>query len=204
MDYFSLDTETTGLNREIVLPIEVCFLFETPNDQKSYEEIPKFKRYIKWPYYPFELVALKMNQNIVDILNNEPGTENEQHLVVDNENIVADLCEFFLSLGFKRESPDKINPEGYFYFNVVGKNVSYDMLMMQKLPGWNENFKPRHRVGDPNMYYVNFYKDRTFPNLAKCKERGGCKNNNVAHDSDLDAWDVIVLLRKNYGEKPVE
>jgi len=202
MDYFSTDTESTGLNLAIVLPIEISMLFETPNDQKSYEEIPKFKAYIKWPYYPFELVALKMNQNVIDILNNEPGTEGEQHLVMDNEEVVDKICSWLESLGFKRESPNKKNPKGYYYINFAGKNVSFDLQLLEKLPGWKENIKVRHRVGDPNVLYVNWYADKTFPNLSTCKERAELGNTEVLHNSDSDAWDVIEVLRKKYGPKP--
>lgn len=199
MDYFSLDTETTGLNKDVVLPIEFCVLFETPNDQKSYEEIPKFKRYIKWPYYPFELKALEMNENIIRILRNDAGTEDQQHLVVDNTDFVLDFCDFLDSLGFKRESPTKTHPNGFYYINIVGKNVSYDIALMEKLPLWKDNIKPRHRTGDPNVLYVDWFNDKTFPNLSTCKERASLENNEVSHDADLDAWDVIQVLRKDYG-----
>jgi len=201
MDYFSLDTETTGLNVDYVLPIEFCVLFETPNDQKTYEEIPKFKRYIKWPYYPFELSALKINANVMRILGNEEGTQDQQHLVVDHTELVPQFCEFLESIGLKRESPKPQQPLGYYYINVAGKNVYWDLEITEKLPGWKENIKVRKRLGDPSTLFVDWYKDKTFPNLSTCKERASIENIEIAHDSDLDAWDVIQVLRKKYGEQ---
>jgi hypothetical protein len=66
-----------------------------------------------------------------------------------------------------------------------------------KIPYWQQCIEINRRVLDPAQFYINWTKDIELPNLSTCKQRAGL-DSNVSHNAIEDAWDVIMLLRKQY------
>ena len=64
MKYVSIDIETTGINKDFCDIIEFGAIIEDTENQKSYDQSPKFHRYLKPPRpegYRGELYAINMH-----------------------------------------------------------------------------------------------------------------------------------------------
>jgi oligoribonuclease len=94
---------------------------------------------------------------------------------------------------------DKMKP---FHITVAGKNfASFDQRFLERLPRWKQAFKIRSRILDPAVLFVDWKKDESLPGLNDCKSRSGIKgfeDGYVAHNAEIDARDVVALLRTKY------
>lgn len=203
MLYFSLDTETTGIDFNRNQIIEFGAIFEDPDLQLSFNEIPKFKRIIRHKEYIGSAVALEMNARIFKILSTyekmSPGTEKdiykELHGIINPDELMTEFKEFVTQCYTYYGS--KIPERG---INVIGKNFSgFDNRFIEHLnkPGSTDFLKINHVIADPATLYVNWYSDIVFPGLPVCKERAGL-DSFVSHDALEDAWDVVKIVRKKY------
>lgn len=68
MKYISIDTETTGTDKEKCQIIEIGAIIEDTSNILSYEEIPKFECIVEWPEYTGSAFAINMNNRIFNIL----------------------------------------------------------------------------------------------------------------------------------------
>lgn len=203
MLYFSLDLETTGLDFDSDQIIEFGAIFEDPNIQHSFEEIPKFKRIIRYKKYNGSAVAINMNARIFKILAEyemKPKAEKEEfaklHNIIAPENLMDEFQAFVIQCYLKYDLPV---PAGGI--NVAGKNFgTFDLRFIEAHKrDWlfQGSLKIKNRIADPGPLFVNWYTDENIPGLLECKEKAGVKGV-VTHDALEDAWDVIQVLRKKY------
>lgn len=203
MKYFSIDIETTGLDFDKNQIIEFGAIFEDPNEQLSFEEIPKFKRIIKHKNYTGSAVAINMNARIFKILGEYDMTKNSEkekfaklHNIISPNELMDDFYNFVFECYQKQNLP--IPQAG---INIAGKNFSgFDNRFIEKLKndyGMNFSLKFKNRVADPAILYVDWFKDEALPGLGDCKAKAGV-DGIVTHDAIEDAWDVIQVLRKKY------
>lgn len=196
MKYLSIDVEGTGLNMETCQVIQFAAILEDTNNLKSFEEIPKFVRYVKHSTYTGEAFALQMNYEILKVLADHPDTAHLQHLVCYDYELAFQFESWLIENGYEYDK------KGYIYVNIAGKNViGYDLSALSKsIPHWNLHLRFRQRAIDPAILYVDWKKDDTLPGLVKCKKRAGLSEH-VSHDALEDAWDVLILLRFFYQPK---
>ncbi len=199
MKYFSIDTETTGLDFDNNQIIEFGAIFEDPNRLLSFREIPKFKRIIRHESYTGSAVAISMNARIFKIISDyermRPGTEKdvfkELHGIIYVDELIGQFHEFAIQCyqHYDLSLPSR-------GINVVGKNFAgFDGRFIEPL---NQNqLKINHVIGDPATLYTDFFKDETFAGLQVCKDKAGI-DGAVSHDALEDAWDVIQVFRKKY------
>jgi hypothetical protein len=203
MKYFSIDIETTGLDFDNNQIIEFGAIFEDPNRQLSFEEIPKFKRIIRHDKYVGQPVAIHMNARIFKILSEYDMCRKADkeafallHNIVTPGQLMDDFLEFVIQCYAHYSLP--VPSSG---LNVVGKNFAgFDNRFIENLKrdyGMKGSLRFKNRVGDPGPLYVNWYEDESFPGLLDCKARAGIQGE-VTHDALEDAWDVIQVLRKKY------
>jgi oligoribonuclease len=83
--------------------------------------------------------------------------------------------------------------------NCAGKNFgTFDKKFIELLPRWQQIFNIRQRIIDPSVLFTDWKNDTSLPSLGECKKRAGIEGE-VTHDAIEDAWDVIMLLRTEYG-----
>ena len=224
MRYVSIDIETTGTNPETDQILSIGAVIEDTNNIKAFKDMPKFHGVIKRDKIQGGLYALNMNKTLLEIMTNYTFTEDEEErdaILAKNEvkfydenEIVKEFYYFLAENGYDNDELTTFNDYVTFKngrmlptadsrnnsitFNVAGKNFSdFDKLFLEKLPHWGTLVKPRRRVIDPAVTFIDWHKDETVPSLSKCKERAGY-DKDVSHNAVHDAWDVIQLLRKEY------
>lgn len=201
--YFSIDTETTGLDFENNQIIEFGVIFEDPDRQLSFEEIPKFKRIIRHDSYVGQAIAIHMNARIFKILAEydmkKPADKIEfakLHNIVRPSALMDEFLQFVIDC-YKHYGL----PIPGYGINIAGKNFpGFDGKFIEKLKtdyGMQGSLKFKHVVGDPATLYTDFYKDEMFAGLQTCKDVAGIAGT-VSHDALEDAWDVVQVLRKKY------
>jgi hypothetical protein len=211
MKYVSIDIETTGINPEWCDILEFGAIIEDTQNQKSYEEVPKFHRYLKPPRpegYRGETYAINMHAdtgiwkeiNRIEMLQNlgerEGGltgqdAEDIKKLIAPRKLLNEFTC-FLIDNGFedisKERGQSKVNLGNV---TVAGKCFfAFDWNFLAPLFGE----RICRRAIDPAIWYWNPTIDKKLPATPLCLERAGIKATD-AHTSLGDAWDVIRLVR---------
>lgn len=186
MKYLSINTETTGLDRENNQIIEFGAIIEDTENPLSFEESEKFHCYVSHKTYLGSAYAINLNQRIFKIL--KEGTD-PNILCVDN--LITQFSKFVFN-NFRGK------------VTVAGKNFrDFDYEFIKRLPDWNKyehtiNFHRRYI--DPANLYWKPQEDSELPNQNECLRRAGI-NEVVVHTALGDAWQVIQLIRKYYNIK---
>lgn len=216
MLYVSIDIETSGLDPENNCILSFGAIIEDTKNKLSFDEIPKFYKIINQKNITGRPFAINMNKKIIEILaiyqEGEP-TDEIKDMVIEEDMLAKDFFDFLYENGFYDFQP-QVNQEmrmknGRTYpsfgskikpirFNVAGKNFgTFDKLFLEKVLWWQKLFKPRNKILDPGILFVDWNEDDQVPAMDLCKKRAGIEGI-VTHDALDDAWDVIELLRKKY------
>jgi len=209
MKYVSIDIETTGINREFCDMIEFGAILEDTNNQKSYEDCPKFHRYLKPPReegYQGELYALNMHgeSGIIKEMNRLDMIQKKGHRTPDGENIYEydeslklisprklkhEFCDFLIAHGYEDIGHGFVD---LGKVTVAGKNFfAFDWYFLAPLFGE----RVCRRAIDPSVWYWNHAEDERIPSTVECLGRAGMEATGV-HTSLGDAWDIIRLTRR--------
>ena len=204
MQYFSIDIETTGLDRENHQVLEIGVIAEDTLDQKDFHNIPKFHAILYHPQIVGHPYALNMNKSILHKLAVYSSIKDENELVdyaihhniTTPHRIAKELNEWLFNVVNNRP----MNYHDPIEIVVAGKNfASFDKVFLEKLPDFTKYVKFHHRTIDPVTLYTDFIEDKAPVNLNTCLERAGI-DTVVGHDAIGDAWDVIQVLRKKYDK----
>ena len=207
MKYLSIDIETSGLDVEKCSITTIGIILEDTEKQLSFNDIPKLHLALIHNGIYFEPVAAEINKDYIKTLssiiknNGIPDDDTDLIWVTSNE-VINKIKDFLKKNNFKLSSRScsfqSDYEEFYYKINVAGKNfMSFDKLFLDKIPYWKQCIEINRRVLDPAQFYINWTKDNELPNLSTCKQRAGL-DSNVSHNAIEDAWDVIMLLRKQY------
>lgn len=186
MKFISIDTETTGIDKEKCQVIEIGAIIEDTSNILPYEQLPKFECIVEWPEYTGSAFAINLNKRIFDILSKSNNEDvRKEHNIVKHYEVAEKFRKFLNENGFKDKEP----------INVAGKNFArFDWDFLYKLPRWSSNIQFSQRVIDPAILCVDWKTDLRMPNSNECKERSGL-GDFVSHKAIEDAWDVIQVLR---------
>ena len=193
MKYFSLDIESTGIDRDSCQILELGAIFEDTANPQSYEDSCKFHAIIKKDTYSGQPFAIQLNNRIFRIISGVDPLPVGCELFTDETKMIQSLADWAkVCLG---ESDN-------FRMTLAGKNVAaFDLQWLKPYVPKNQKFGNlfRHRTIDPaNMYAKS--EDEEMPGLLKCLERAKLDPSDY-HTALGDSWDVIKLIRKhwNYG-----
>mgnify|MGYP001208925447 CR=1 FL=1 len=192
MKYVSIDIETTGLNPKTCQVLQIGAIIEDTSNPLPFDKIPKFNWLIKHEQVHGEPYALNMNKHLIDALE----TKSKADEVCYPREVAS-----FLAIWMQENGVDRRAVADYRLSPVfAGKNVGmFDIRFLERLPHWKEWFTPSSRLLDPAILYTDWATDERPPSLLECKKRAGIPGE-VAHDAIADAWDVILLLRKQYAK----
>ena len=207
MKYVSIDLETSGLDPEKNQILEFGAILEDIDKCLGYYKIPKFSCIIEHKEIVGQPIALNMNARIINILSNLWMAKGEKrdairkkfNIIKEDElvsNFINWLAPYFAT---KENSCEDLQLYSYdFVLNIAGKNyASFDGKFLEKVSGWKDLIKYRHRIIDPSILYIDWNKDENLPSLNECLKRAGIEKS-VTHTAVEDAWDVIQVLRKKY------
>lgn len=180
LPYFSIDTETTGLNPDQAQVIEFAAVFDDGTD-KPLNSLPAFRRLLRWPVYFGDAFALQMNAALLKAICDKDNPD-----VIPGETLGAEFMGFIAACGL--QTTDRIT--------AAGKNfASFDLQFLKRLPGFNDGgVKFRHRFIDPAMLYWEADSDLQLPDSQICRERAGLFGP-VAHTALADALDIVQEVR---------
>ena len=202
MEYISIDIETTGLDRENDLVLEIAAIIENTNNPLPFNEIPKFHAIIRHDRYSGSAYAINMNQRIFKILAEEPKYGQERmdyqikHNIVSFNNVVLDFYYWCMKNLTNKPQDNNVPVKSV----VAGKNFTdFDKPFLNRLPEWNKYFAFHRRVLDPGTLFTDFMIDQEPPSLEKCLERAGIEDTVVTHFAMEDAWQVVQVLRTKYN-----
>jgi oligoribonuclease len=204
MRYVSIDLETTGLDENEHQIIEFGAIIEDSKNPKSYDESKKYRRIVLAVdrKYVCSSVAAAMNADLIKTISlienggNVPFENNENltQTAIFTHELIADFRLWLLANGFKE------NARGVIEIVAAGKNfASFDRKFIQALPDFETyGIRFHHRSLDPTSGYINWDEDSVPPGTDQCKLRAGLIKGSK-HEALADAWDVILLLRNQYG-----
>lgn len=184
MKYFSIDIETTGLDKYRHQVLQIGIVFEDTEKNIPVEDLPYKEFYINQGDLTFSEYALQMHV--------DSGLLDEYFAVekVYMREAVDELCAWFKELGIKQNETD-----GRYEIVVAGKNYNaFDRQFLHEFYSWDMNIKEHRRVLDPTLFYVDWEDDITPPSLSICLNRADL-DDEVSHDAIEDARDVIRLIR---------
>jgi DNA polymerase III alpha subunit (gram-positive type) len=180
--YVSIDTETTGLDRDNHMLLEVGAVIDdwvTPID-----ELPTFHCYVD---HAEDLVgspyALSMHPTILRRI----ATHEEGWDYLEPDCVAGLFDEWLMENGIDSDQ---------HHITAAGKNFdSFDRQFLRRLPYWQANVKTQHRSIDPgNLYWDPRIDLQGLPDLKTCMERAGIQGE-VAHNAVDDAIVVVKLVR---------
>lgn len=203
MKYVSIDIETTGLDENIHQIIEIAAIIEDTNKPTTYEEAPKFRRFVLNPdgKYLFSSYAANLNKRIIEVISKiENGGKYEQSETPNlddgycyEDNVVFQLTDFLNRNEIFTYRSTKIN--------VAGKNFKgFDQKFLYKLPDFKNRIEFDYRGLDPASIFIDWDIDASAPSTEKCKVRAGSEGK-VSHEALQDAWDIIELFRFDKNQK---
>jgi len=214
MKYLSIDIETTGLNRDFCDMIEFgAILEDTENEIQSYEDIPKFHRYLKPPRpegYQGELYAINMHAqsgvwaelNRIDMLQRKGDKEGglmgqdaeDIKKLIHPRHLLNEFARFLVDNGYENKERNESRPPivDLGRVTIAGKNFfAFDWNFIQPLFG----DRVCRRSIDPAIWYLNPAEDAAPPGTPECLRRAGLTATGE-HTALGDAWDVIRLIRR--------
>jgi len=204
MKYISIDLETTGIDPEQNQIIEFGAIIEDSKNPLSYEESKKYRRVIlaRDRVYNFSSYAARLNANLIALIsdiengradvkftNNSNLTETAFYV----DELISDFKIWLLANGFIE------NSQGTVQIVAAGKNFSgFDKQFINKLEPLTYGLNIKYKAIDPAPYFIDWDNDLEPPSSDECLKRAGvdAKTN---HEALADAWNVIQLLRTQYG-----
>jgi len=188
LKYFSIDIETTGLNPEKDQILQVGIAFEDTENIVPIIEIPCDEWVIRYNRIEGDPFAIQMNADIIKHSIENPLPDD----VIDRCNIIPCL------LSFIRKCDPSIPSNHIPTINVAGKNFNgFDRLFLEKIEGFSNHIRIRHRVLDPAMLCVDWTEHR-LPDLQDCLDKSNLLSM-VKHTAMQDAIDVINIIRVRTG-----
>ncbi|MCT4636214.1 MAG: exonuclease domain-containing protein [Bacteroidales bacterium] len=179
MRYLSIDIETTSTDTESAKIIQFGCVLEDTTKNIPVTELPSLEVIINQPYKG-DPVALDMNQAI---FNRMPAEGISQGI------FLRIFTEFLKKNDFTIK-------DGRYEVICAGKNFgSFDMQILNNIPGFKTKFRLKSRILDPAILYVD-KNDTDLPDLLTCLQRAGI-DKIVEHTAKADARDVISLIRKS-------
>lgn len=204
MKYVSVDIETTGLDPQQCVPLELAAVL---GDTKHLPELATLRLLI---VPEDESPLLDANQwckdNLAGLFAELRQVIPDHHtkMVIDpvrgghanfwgecRASQVDEALTVWLSRnGFSRDEKDD-----KYHVNVAGKNVaSFDLpFLKHNCPGWGSSVRFRHRVVDPTPFFAR-EGDEVLPDLGTCLERAGLASY-VSHGALDDALQVHQLIQ---------
>jgi len=228
MIYVSIDTETTGLEKDRYQILSIGAILEDTTKKLPFEEIPKFHGAILHNEITGSPFAISMNMKIINAVARykDAKTVDEKNDIIQmtgmqfyqEDQIVEGFFRWLYENGLytgksgvpATEQVMVRGDNGKMYpmlnskippisLNVAGKNfASFDKHFLERLPRWQQVIRVRQRIIDPSVIFTNWAEDNTMPSLSECKERAKFNSSIVTHDALEDAWDIIQLLRTQY------
>ncbi len=191
MRYVSLDLETSGSDPVRHQVLELAAVVEDTKRPRPLEELPAFRRLLTHAEIGGTPGALVLNARLLaELADPALGPPAER---CPPAEVLPQLRAFLLAQGFRPDPKDRVR------FVLAGKNVAvFDLLFLQRLPGWGTIIKSEPAVIDPALLYLNWRKDSRLPSLAIAKTRALLPDATVAHEALADALDVVRLLRPFY------
>ena len=179
MKYVSIDIETTGLDPDCDLVLELAAVVDDLMDPTvPVDELPALGVVVRHERIHGDPRALAMNARLLEIIAHEGGT---------SEDEVMPLLAKFLGLN------------GVAKVWAAGKNFgAFDLQFLARMPG-HELVKFGHRHLDPALSFVRD-DDVEPPSLSTCLERAGLPSV-VSHRAVDDARDVVRLVRHVRGSR---
>ncbi|NJO59706.1 MAG: hypothetical protein HC836_15785 [Richelia sp. RM2_1_2] len=186
--YFSVDVETTGLDRKNDMLLELAAIYEDPSIKFSFENIPKFNCFIKHPEYRgSSAYAFALNKSIFDELICFERNKATTAPVYSLEVAIKEFCNFV--------SKYTTNPVDQVRF--TGKNyASFDHQFLQR-DGMDAYIKYNHRFLDIGSLMFDAETMDWIPSSEECYGLAGI-DKSVSHKALYDAWDAIQIIRTKY------
>ena len=176
MPYVSIDIETTGLDPATCQTLEMGAVvddWKTPIDQ-----LPRFRRVLTYETVTGSPYAMALNADLLKQIANPQ----------------SDFCKPE-ELGEQFAAWIRANGLDPMHLQAAGKNfASFDMQFLNRLSGFAQVVKFRHRVLDPAILHWRPLEDDKLPDSKTCYERAGL-DNKVAHTAVEDALAVVRLVR---------
>lgn len=204
MRYVSIDIETTGLDPNENQMIEFGAIIENSHFPLSYDESPKYRRIIlaKDKVYNFSSYAAKINANLIalisDIENGRAGVSfNNNKNITETafyaDELIPDFKIWLMTNGFIE------NSKGTVQIVAAGKNFSgFDKQFIKSLSPESYGLKINYKAIDPATSFIDWENDLEPPSSDECLKRAGIIAE-TKHEALGDAWNVIQLLRTQYG-----
>lgn len=194
MKYFSLDLETTGIERDKCQILQISAYLEDTNNPLPRDKTPCFNAYVSHAFISGDPFALVMNSWILDILAKKTDPD-----IIHFGDVAQKFHTWVTSV---LSSNDIIKLKGGKpKLLLAGKNVgTFDSRFLVRLPKWNDLFEIHHRHLDPSGLYIDWKSDVAPPSFPDLLARAGVVCEKL-HDARDDAWAVIEVLRKSYTKE---
>lgn len=199
-NYASGDIETTGLNKDSSLVLEIGMVLDNSRirvRRKDLEEyiltLPTYHCYISYQFPIFgDEYALNMNKDIIKII------DEGSHPDIISIDDVANSMDLFLS---QHLSIGDWNSKIMF----AGKNFAgFDKPFLNSIPSLKYVLDKFfiHRVHDPAELFFDANRMDKTPNLKGCLTAAGY-DKSVSHNAVEDSHDVIRCLRYHWDNDQV-
>lgn len=191
MKYVSIDLEGTGLDPETDQILEFgAVVDDTLRPEVSVDDLPTFRRVIKWDRIEGHPIALAMNAGLIEgIARQDPDLP-----FCSIAKLAVEFNAWLKSLGFRAEHGHQIG------FVAAGKNFgTCDDHFLRMVPDWKKYCQPFRRVLDPAILYFDPLIDEAPPGLDACLSRAGI-DSAVKHTAVDDAKDVVRVLRHKFSQ----
>jgi oligoribonuclease (3'-5' exoribonuclease) len=203
MKYLSIDIETTGLSKNDCQIIEFGAIIEDTLNIKTYDFIPKFHCYFKFTHFNFEAQAIEMNIDKLKKIHKMKPNRISENVSCGVDANQVNLCYLPSELElFQKDFKAwlEVHYGSTTDINVAGKSVGrFDLDFLKRKGYLDTDMFYRSTTIEVDNYFIDFYNDTNPPNLNKCLNRAGIQKE-VSHNALDDAFDVIVLLRTQYGK----
>lgn len=198
MKLFSLDLETTGLDKDNCQVLEFGCIYLDTDNPLSYEDSPKFHRILKFDEpivgQPF---AIQLNNRLFRIISGVDEVPDGCDIIYYSTYA---QCMKELIYQFRDWAQDTANEKNNFRVTLLGKNVAAFDLQFSS-PHVPEGLSCgklfRHRCMDIGPL-IALPSDNEVPGLEKCLERSGLDGPTNLHSALGDAWDVIRILSSKW------
>lgn len=201
MKYVSIDIETTGLDPNYCLAIELAAVVEDTDQKTPVDDLPQ-RHYLIVPSSgalmvgePFALSMHAERFKLIDKHKNITAPEwisageGRPILAMPQSSLLHDLARFIESEGAVFQGK----------FTAAGKNFgAFDLQFIKRMPCFEDLPRLHHRILDPAVLFLDKM-DMAPPDLKTCLNRAGIEKT-VAHNALDDARDVVRVLRAGlYG-----